>query len=267
MGVPTLFADAALDKRLLALSRFMYEDMAVAVRQAQPTVGEPFLDLGTTYALFAGEGSPLTQATGAFEPDHLEEIQRFYAGRVTSWEAVLTPFAGKQALQRALDLGAKVQGWEHTLYRTLDNLPEQDAPDDVEIIEVHEAQMAGWSSVSTKGFFGDQETDFSRTLSRIMELTPNVRRYLALWQGKPAAAATSIVRSGVAFLGGAATMPEFRKLGLQRALLVRRLHDAAESADLATVGTGPGTGSQRNVERVGFRIAYTQLSLRVPTQP
>jgi len=31
--------------------------------------------------------------------------------------------------------------------------------------------------------------------------------------------------------------------------------------DLATVQTTPGSGSQRNVERMGFRLAYTKPTL------
>jgi hypothetical protein len=33
---------------------------------------------------------------------------------------------------------------------------------------------------------------------------------------------------------------------------------AAADCDLAKVTTLPGSGSQRNVERQGFRVAYTQ---------
>ena len=50
----------------------------------------------------------------------------------------------------------------------------------------------------------------------------------------------------------------FRGRGVQTALLEGRLA-AAEAAvcDLAVVMTTPGTPSQRNVERAGFRTAYT----------
>jgi len=36
---------------------------------------------------------------------------------------------------------------------------------------------------------------------------------------------------------------------------------AAAGCDLATVQTAPGNASQRNVERLGFRLAYTKLAL------
>ena len=43
-------------------------------------------------------------------------------------------------------------------------------------------------------------------------------------------------------------------------LLLRRLSDAASSGcDLAMMGALPGSASQRNGERQGFRIAYTRI--------
>jgi hypothetical protein len=65
---------------------------------------------------------------------------------------------------------------------------------------------------------------------------------------------------GVALLAGASTVPEARKQGAQLALLDSRLSYAAENGcDLAMMCTLPGTASQRNAERQGFRIAYTRI--------
>ena len=55
-------------------------------------------------------------------------------------------------------------------------------------------------------------------------------------------------------------MPEWRNRGAQRALLEHRLGRAAEAGcDLAMMGAAPGSASQRNAERQGFRIAYTRI--------
>jgi len=46
---------------------------------------------------------------------------------------------------------------------------------------------------------------------------------------------------------------------VQRALLLARIAEATKAGcDMAMVATGPGTGSHRNVERVGFRVVYTR---------
>jgi GNAT superfamily N-acetyltransferase len=61
---------------------------------------------------------------------------------------------------------------------------------------------------------------------------------------------------------GASTLPEFRNRGLQSALLQARLNLACEAGcDLAVIVTRPGSVSQRNAERAGFRLAYTKAIL------
>jgi hypothetical protein len=58
------------------------------------------------------------------------------------------------------------------------------------------------------------------------------------------------------------TIAEFRRAGLHRELIAARLNDAAaQGCDLATSSTLPGSGSQRNYERLGFQVAYTKLTM------
>ena len=64
---------------------------------------------------------------------------------------------------------------------------------------------------------------------------------------------------GVALLAGASTVPAGRRQGAQTALVAARLHyAAAQGCTLATMGAHPGSQSQRNAERHGFRVAYTR---------
>ena len=72
------------------------------------------------------------------------------------------------------------------------------------------------------------------------------------------------IHAGVAHFAGASTMPEGRRNGAQLALLDARMrHAAAHGCDLALMGAAPGSGSQRNAERHGFRIAYTRVKWRL----
>jgi hypothetical protein len=84
--------------------------------------------------------------------------------------------------------------------------------------------------------------------------------FLAELHGQPIASGSMSICEGVALLAGASTVPEARKQGAQLALLDSRLSYAAENGcDLAMMCTLPGTASQRNAERQGFRIAYTRI--------
>jgi GNAT superfamily N-acetyltransferase len=73
------------------------------------------------------------------------------------------------------------------------------------------------------------------------------------------------MHDGVALLGGASTLPAFRGRGLQAALIEARLALAvAAGCDLAMTLTLPGSVSQRNCERQGFRIVYTRAKFTLP---
>jgi GNAT superfamily N-acetyltransferase len=83
--------------------------------------------------------------------------------------------------------------------------------------------------------------------------------------GKPAGGAAGSVypEPGIAPFYGAATLPEYRNRGVQNALFQARLRAAAAAGcDLAIVCTQPGSLSQRNAERNGFRVAYTKVAMQ-----
>jgi N-acetylglutamate synthase-like GNAT family acetyltransferase len=83
--------------------------------------------------------------------------------------------------------------------------------------------------------------------------------FVAERDGEVIAAGALNVANGIALLAGAATIPSARKQGAQRALLHARLRFAVErGVDLAMVVTQPGSASQRNAERQGFRPVYTR---------
>ena len=89
--------------------------------------------------------------------------------------------------------------------------------------------------------------------------------YFGTIDGQVAAGAALTIHDGVALLGGASTLPAFRNRGLQSALLQARLaHAAAAGCDLAMTVTLPGSGSQHNCEKLGFRVAYTRAKFILP---
>ena len=66
-------------------------------------------------------------------------------------------------------------------------------------------------------------------------------------------------------LFGAATLPQFRKHGIQTAFLHVRMAVATKAGcDLAVTVTLGGSTSQRNAERAGFRVAYSKATMVKP---
>lgn len=84
--------------------------------------------------------------------------------------------------------------------------------------------------------------------------------YLAEVDGEPVGAATLIVVDGIGYLANAATLPAGRQRGCQRALIHRRMHDAAASGcELFLTMASPSSVSHRNLERAGLGVAYTKV--------
>jgi GNAT superfamily N-acetyltransferase len=84
--------------------------------------------------------------------------------------------------------------------------------------------------------------------------------FLACIDGQPVGGGAVFLDRGVALLAGAATLPPYRRRGVHAALHHARLAAARRAGcDLALQGAMPGSTSQRNAERRGFRVAYTRV--------
>jgi GNAT superfamily N-acetyltransferase len=118
---------------------------------------------------------------------------------------------------------------------------------------------AGWADVAI-GF-----EDFLLTLGRVNSHRACAHCFLATYQDESIAAGAICLCESVALLAGASTIPKWRGKGAQTALLEARLRYAAKSGcDIAMIVTQPGSASQRNAERQGFRVAYTRTKWRRP---
>lgn len=127
------------------------------------------------------------------------------------------------------------------------------------VIAPDEAQL--WSNTSAKGWSHEHPelSDFLRTLGVITAARERSVCFLAEFEDKPGAAGVLCLHDGIALFGGAATVPDLRRRGLQTALLQERMRYASEhGCDLAMMVAEVGSNSQRNAERRGFQIAYTR---------
>jgi GNAT superfamily N-acetyltransferase len=101
-------------------------------------------------------------------------------------------------------------------------------------------------------------------LARVSAARRDAVSFLAELDGRAVATGAMSICEGVALLAGASTVPEARGRGAQLALLDARLrHAAGAGCDLAMMCALPGSASQRNAERQGFRITYTRVKWRL----
>lgn len=82
---------------------------------------------------------------------------------------------------------------------------------------------------------------------------------MAYDEERPAAVGVMHVKGDIASFTFAATLPEYRRRGLQLSLLRSRLAEAARrDCSLAVGQCAFLSGSHRNMERAGMRIGYVR---------
>ena len=121
-----------------------------------------------------------------------------------------------------------------------------------------------WSHTVGHGFFDQSElTDAEMDVGRAIFSMAGALCYLAVSEaGEPAGGAAAAMRNGLATLFADSTIVHFRRGGFHRELIAARLNEAiAQECDLATASTLPGSGSQRNYERLGFEVVYTRVTM------
>lgn len=259
------FADLALSRRLERAEGYACAQFAEARRRLFPNSGAEWLECAGAYAVFDGVDSPVTQTfgLGIFEelhPDVLNAIEHFFRARGAHVHHEVSPLAGVAVLEMLCARRYRPIEISSVLFREImQPAGEIDSSITVRVIDSSEAQV--WSETSTRGWAHEHPElrEFLQQLGKIAAARENSPCFLAELDGQPGAAGGLCIHQGVALFAGAATIPELRCRGLQKALFHARMRYAVDhGCDLAMVATEPGSASQRNAERNGFRLAYTR---------
>jgi ribosomal protein S18 acetylase RimI-like enzyme len=153
----------------------------------------------------------------------------------------------------------------NVLYRRLDAKEKFSGPPAGSEIRRGQAQEAReLGGIVERAFFPDGAPPaFQDLLTPLYQMDAAVT-FAASVGGKMVACGAGLVirEHGIFALCGAGTAAEFRGRGLQTALLRVRLAAAAEAGcEFAVVITNGGSASQRNCERLGFRVAYSKVTV------
>jgi GNAT superfamily N-acetyltransferase len=264
------FSDLALSRRLERAEAVACAQYAEARRRLFPDRGAGWIQCAGAYAVFNGIDSPVTQTfgLGVFEelsPESLDAIERFFLDRGAPVLHEVSPFAGVAALDLLCRRNYRPAELSNVLYRPVER-PTAAHPDNIRarLIGPEETQL--WVDISTRGWSHEHPEllNFLLEIGVISAAREQSLCFLAEVDAKPGAAGVLCIHDRVALFGGAATIPELRRRGLQTALLHERMRYAFEhGCDLAMIVAEPGSASQRNTERNGFRIAYTRTKWRL----
>jgi hypothetical protein len=236
------------------------------------------LDAGGGRALFSRTGSPLNKVLGLglhgpVLDEDLDRIEEFYRSRHAPTQIELCPLAYGDLGARLCARGYILEAFENELGIVLGSsgvgagFSRPNAVLQVHLAQPDETDL--WTRVVSEGFVaceplvGGAPEAKALTLDQMIEMMsqfehPNIRRYLAMVDGEPAGGGAAWTYEGVLGIFGTATLPRFRRRGVQAAITGQAMNDARANADVAVATTAPGSTSQRTFERLGFRVLYTR---------
>jgi GNAT superfamily N-acetyltransferase len=261
--------DLALSQRLEraeAKASATYVDSRARVA---PSLGAEWRDFGGTYAMFDGVGSPLSQTFGLglfSAPSHeqLDAIESFFKDRGAEVFHEVSPLADVGVLALLAERGYRPIELTSVMHMRLPHTLPTLGVTESSALTIRRIEPGGedvWAETAARGWGDTPELSaFVREFGAVSARSGGTTCFVAEWEGHPIAAAALGMHDGVALLAGASTDPAYRGRGAQTALLYTRLgHAASAGCDLAMMGALPGSASQRNGERQGFRIAYTRI--------
>ncbi|MFC0435932.1 GNAT family N-acetyltransferase [Kutzneria buriramensis] len=228
-------------------------------------------------ASYAEAGSPFNKVAGlgfAGVPaaDELAEVEKAFHELGAPVGVELPNLADPAVGELLTGRGYRLSFYENVLGAALDGLSVPEPPPGIEVRLRRDDErdatldllMEAIDEPDTQG--NAAEEDFPRDVLRNavndMETAADTLRYLALIDGVPIGTGAVRMSEGIAHFAGAATVPAYRRRGVQSALIAARLTGALEAGcDIATVTTGPGTKSQQNLQGRGFDLLYTRAIL------
>jgi hypothetical protein len=258
-------SDLALARRLERAEGFANAGFVEARARVSPESGACWTEIAGAYAMFDGPRSPCTQTfgLGLFQLPSDEEMQRiesFFRERQAPVHHEVSPLADPALLSVLNQRGYRPLELTSVMYLRLERMglaPANGIPvrlackDEQDVFARTLAE--GWAD---QAGLGDSLFD----LMRVVAARPEGVNFLADMDGRPVAAGSLAIHKGIALLAGASTIPQWRRRGAQRAPVRERLDYAARAGcDVAMMCAAPGSESQRNGERHGFRIAYTRI--------
>ena len=262
-----LILDLELSRRIEHAEAQAAVGCAEALERFRPGSGAAVRRVAEGFAVYCGKNSPITQAVGMgldgpVAADEFDRLEEFYRKRDEPVRVETSPLADPTFIEQFGRRGYRVTEFSNVMARAVNSdMANEEPAQGVTIERVGKDQIDLWAETVSQGF-ADQVPVSQEVLDvmKMFALAPKTELYLARVDGKVAGGGTLAIHNGVAGLFGASTLPVARGRGVQTALLQRRLARAAQAgSDLAVSLAQPGSTSQRNILRQGFRVLYTRV--------
>jgi GNAT superfamily N-acetyltransferase len=267
------YADYQLAQRLERFAAADVRGFAAAAASLFPDSGARFIELGGGVAGFVGAGSPANGAIGlGFDgevtPGQIATIERFFLDLGEEPIISVCPLAHPSLIAVLSMRGWTVGTFENVLVRALSPADMFDPP--TRGVGVYEARsdddLVLWATTAARGFAApDEPTVADLRLATAATSRADGRFLFGLVNGEYAGTGQIEIESDLGWLSADTTLPEFRRRGVQSTLQRARLEILRnDGCRMAVTESVPGSPSQRNMERLGFRVAYTRADARFP---
>lgn len=238
-----------------------------------PEAQVEWIDVNGTYAMFDGAESPLTQTFGlglfneSIEED-LETIESFYNRFSAPVIHEVSPMADLAHVHILSKKGYQPIEMTNVLYKLLskDDMEKMRLNPRISARKALENEEDIWALTSAEGWCAEMP-DFKDVMcqfSQISARSTGASTFFTHLNDNPISTGLLYIYDDVALLGGDSTIPTGRNCGGQNALIdVRLNYAAAHGCTIAMIATSPGSQSQKNAEKKGFRIAYTRTKWKL----
>jgi ribosomal protein S18 acetylase RimI-like enzyme len=264
------FVDKAFARRLESAEEMPQVLYARTFQKTRPEMGAAEEEICGGHMIFAGLGSPIGRATGVgldrpFTAQDLDRVEAFYGSHHAPSQVDLCSMHQPAVFELFKERGYAIAELNNVLYRKLgaeETFPQPPAGCEIRRSLLEEADAAG--AIVESAFFPDGAPEAFGGLIAPFYQMERALAFVAGIEDKLVACGTGLVipEHRVFALCGAGTLAEFRGRGLQTALLCARMTAALEAGcEYAVVVTQGGTTSQRNAERLGFRVAYSKVTV------
>jgi GNAT superfamily N-acetyltransferase len=267
-----MFADLDLSRRLERAEATTAVRNVEGRSRVSPDRGATWTEIAGAHAMFDGPESPVTQTfgLGLFQPptaDDFAAIEAFFTTRGAPVFHEVSPLADALTFTSLNARGYQPIEFTSVMYRVIDagaGEARQAVRAGITVRHAGPGDAEVYARTAAEGWREAGYAEFVHDMARVYAASDGIETFVAEFEGRPIATAVLSIHDGVAHFAGASTIPAGRRRGAQNALLDHRLRfAAARGCDLALMGALPGSGSQRNAERNGFRIAYTRIKWRL----
>jgi len=267
--LPMVFADRALAQRLERAEGSVGVGFAETRQRLAPAHGAEWRDIGGATVVFDGADSPTTQTfgLGMTEPATeatLDAIEAFFRDRQAATHHEVSPLAGVATTALLVARGYQPIEMSSVLVRDLTDVEERTHEKLVCRTLTH-GERAAWVEASVAGWSETPEVaEMMRGFASVAVENPALVNFAVVGDGMFVASGSLGIVDDVALLAGASTVRAARGQGAQSLLFSTRLVEAKRrGCRVAMMAAEPGSTSQRNAERSGFRIAYTRTKWRL----